>query len=556
MREHLTTRAFSALRWGYAGTATRALGGFASGIALARLLGPKPFGQVAAAMLVFGIAGQLADGGFSSAIVQSPQLDDRDVRFVFTFQLTTGAALTACCLLLAHAVGAALRDPLVGDVLRVTALVFLIQAFGQSSAALLKRRLAFRALQTAQVVSSLTGYGLVGIAAAILGAGVWSLVAAQLAQSLTYSAVVFAQARHSLVPCWSRSGLRLARFGMKVTGANILNWSISNFDNAFVGRAFGSTALGLYSRAFNTVGTPADAVVSTWQQVLFASCSRLGDRTDRTKFQRAYLASMSAVALIIFPVFWSIAVCAPVVVAGLYGARWAEAAPLLRPLALAITLNAVMALAGPMLGAADQVRRELKAQALSLVVAVGAFSVCIRYSAVAVAWAVVGVYGFRFFAMTQPALRLLSLVWVDVLRVLRGPIIASCITTGAVWSAGRLAATYSLKPAWTLLALSLTGIITFSLLLLLAAARILSRELVLVLTQLSQSLPAKLSQWLEGISAKQVARSPLKPEASENEKRPEARASLFIATMLPPSGEKSTSWASGSTPDSTVEWQG
>ena len=539
MSESLTTRAFSALRWGYAGFATRALASFASGIVLARLLGPKPFGQVAAATLVFGLAVQLADGGFSAAIVQAPELDEADVRFAFTFQLAMGAALTAICALLAHAIGGALRDPLIEHVVRVTALVFLIQAFGQSSAALLKRRLAFRALQTAQVVSSVAGYALVGIAAALLGAGVWSLVAAQLAQSLTYSALVFVQARHSLVPRWSRPGLRLARFGMKVTGANILNWSISNFDNAFVGRAFGSTALGLYSRAFNTVSTPADAVVNTWQQVLFASCSRLRDRTKA--FQRAYLASLSAVSLITFPVFWSIAACAPAVVAGLYGARWAEAAPLLRPLALAITLNAVMAMAGPMLGAADQVKREVRAQALSLVVAIAVFSICIRYSAVALAWAVLGVYVFRFFANTQPTLRLLRLGWADVLRVLRGPIITGCIAASAVWSTGRLASIYSVKPVWTLLLLSLTGITTVFVLLLLAADHILPRELVLVLMQIPQLLPAKLAQRLEDINSRQAGRDTLRDmlqrEASENAARPTASASLFIATMLTPSGE-------------------
>jgi O-antigen/teichoic acid export membrane protein len=409
--------------------------------------------------------------------------------------------------------------------LRVMAFVFLIQAFGQSSAALLKRRLAFRAIQTAQVVSSVTGYALVGVTAALLGAGVWSLVAAQIAQSLTYSAMVFAQARHSLVPCWSQPSLRLARFGMNVTGANILNWSINSFDFVVVGRAFGSTALGLYSRAFNTVSAPEDAVVSIWQQVLFASCSRLGDRTKA--LQRAYLASVSAVSLITFPVFWSIAVCAPAVVAGLYGARWAEAAPLLRPLALAITGHAVMAMAGPMLGAADQVKREVKAQALSLIVAIATFSVCVTYNVVALAWGVLGVYVFRFFAITQPALRLLRLGWADVLRVLRGPIIASCITAGAVWSAGRLATIYSVKPAWALLGLSLTGITSISILLLLAADHILSRELVLVLTQISQSLPARLSQRLEGINAKQAA----------------------CGTVVNP-------YAAASAPDAVAGWQG
>jgi O-antigen/teichoic acid export membrane protein/glycosyltransferase involved in cell wall biosynthesis len=539
MPEHLTTRAFSALRWGYAGFATRALASFASGIVLARLLGPKPFGQVAAAMLVFGLAGLLADGGVSSALVQAPELDERDVRFAFTFQLVIGASLTAFCVGLAHAVGSAFGDPVVGEVVRVTGLVFLIQAFGQSSAGLLKRRLAFRGLQTAQVVSSVAGYAIVGIAAALLGAGVWSLVAAQFTQSLTYSVLVFVQARHSLVPCWSRPSWRLARFGIKVTGANILNWSISNFDNAFVGRAFGPTALGLYSRAFNTVSAPADAVVSTWQQVLFASCSRIGEQTKA--FQYAYLASVSAVALITFPVFWSVAVSAPVVVAGLYGADWAEAAPLLRPLALAITLNAVMALAGPMLGAADQVKREMRAQAVSLAVAIASFSVSIRYSAGALAWAVLGVYIFRFFAATQPTLRLLRLEWPDVLRTLRGPAIMSALTAGAVWSAGRMGSIYSIKPAWMLLWLSLTGISTVLVLLLLTADHILSRELVLVLRQTPKSLPAKVAQWLERINARQEGRESFREmllrEASESAAWPSAGASLFIATMMAPSGE-------------------
>src|SRR5580700_10993332 len=107
MPEHLTTRAFSALRWGYTGSATRAVTGFASGIVLARLLGPRPFGQVAAAMLVFGLANQLADGGFGSALVQASELDEADVRFAFTFQLAIGASLSVFCALLAHAVGAA-----------------------------------------------------------------------------------------------------------------------------------------------------------------------------------------------------------------------------------------------------------------------------------------------------------------------------------------------------------------------------------------------------------------------------------------------------------------
>jgi lipopolysaccharide exporter len=504
MSEHVVKRAFSALRWGYAGFAIRALTGFASGIILARLLGPKPFGQVAAVTLLFGLANQLADGGFSSALVQAPELDEAGIRFAFTCQLVIGATFTGACALLAPVIGAVLHDPIIQDVVRVTSLVFLIQAFGQSSAALLKRRLAFRALQTAQVTSSVMGYILIGIPAAACGAGVWSLVAAQITQTLTYAVMVFVQSGHSLIPGWSRSGSRLARFGVKVAGANILNWSISNFDNAFVARAFGSTALGLYSRAFNTVSTPTEAVVSTWQQVLFASCSRVGDRIDALK--RAYLASISAVSLVTFPIFWTVAACAPTVVCALYGQRWAEAAPLLTPLALAITLHAVMAMAGPMLASADQVKREVKTQGLSLIVAVAAFSFSIRYTTVALAWAVLGVYMFRFIVATQPALRMLGLGWGEVIRVLKGPIATGVMTAGAAWTVAHAATIHSVGPGPALAALIFTGLAIVPILLILGADRILSKELVLVTMQLSGSLPSRVSSRLETIRKKQAAR--------------------------------------------------
>ena len=187
MADHLTQRSFSALLWGYAGFLTRAVAGFVSGLVLARLLGPKPFGQVAAASLVCGFATLLADGGFNLAIVQAPQLEEADVRFAFTFQFLIGSVLTIFCMLIAPNVAGAFHDPTITNVLRFTSLLFTTQTFGQISTALLKRQMAFRRLQVAQIGSYLIGYVLVGIVMAMRGWGVWSLIAAQLVQSAGYS---------------------------------------------------------------------------------------------------------------------------------------------------------------------------------------------------------------------------------------------------------------------------------------------------------------------------------------------------------------------------------
>jgi O-antigen/teichoic acid export membrane protein len=289
-----------------------------------------------------------------------------------------------------------------------------------------------------------------------------------------------------------------------MTCANITNYGISNLDKLFVGHAFGSTALGLYSRAFNTVSPPTEAVVGTWQSVLFASSSRAGGKIE--KLQQGYLASVSVMSLVMCPVFWSVGACAPSVVAGLYGGRWNEAAPLLRPLALAMAFHALMSLAGPMLGAANQVKRELYAQGISLAIAVLVFAASIRYSAVWLSWGVFGVYAFRFWVLSRQALILLQLRWSSLLRASEGGIVLGGATAVAVWATDRVVSSYLWNPVAILVALFLVGSASSLILLVFASDRLLSRNLVQVLSQISGALPGAIARPLREIDRKQAER--------------------------------------------------
>jgi len=459
MEDSLTTSSLRAIRWNYAGFLTRSLAGLGVGIVLARLLGPKPFGQLGVAAIVFGLGNQFADAGFSSALVQAPELDERQIRFAFTMQVLIGCGMTGLTFVAAPFFGAIFRDDGVINVLRVVSLLFVLQGLGQTSTGLLKRRMDFRALQTAQVSSYLIGYGAVGVAAAYLGLGVWSLVAAQLIQPLLYSVHTYWYVRHSLRPCIHRSGLRLLRFGTQVTGANLINWTISNLDNVLVGRTFGSTSLGLYSRVFNLASNPVTGFVGTLQQVLFASCSRAGPSFDHIR--RAYLAALGGVALITMPLFWSLAACSRPVVVGLYGPRWAEAVPLFAAFSVAMPLFAVMAIAGPILGAADRVSQEIRTQAASLLVSGAVFAVAARVSLTSVAWAVVFAYGFRLWCASRPTLRLLCLRWRDVAGVMVGPVCAALFTAGCVFWASRTVFYDGVKPTFGLPAIAIIGVISF-----------------------------------------------------------------------------------------------
>jgi len=394
----LTQATVSGLKWNYAGIVAKQVCTFAIGIVLARLLGPAPFGIVAIAMLLCGFASLIADFGFSAALIQRKTLAEQDIRFAFTAQLLMAVLLTGATVATAPLFASIFRQPDAMPVIRVLSVVFVIQAVGQVSGALLKRELRFRDLQSAQIGSYLVAYCALGIPLAAAGWGVWSLVVAQVAQAAIRSAWQYARARHTVRFSLRPSDHGLSAFGGKVIAANIANWSITNVDNAFVARFFSTVDLGFYSRMYVLVMTPVEAVVTTLQQVLFPAYSRTHERDEAVN--ATYLASLSAVLLLVAPAALVVAAIPHTVVTGLLGYEWMPAVVLVVPLALAAPFHAAMAMAGPLLWGRDAVGRELTVQALAAVLAVGAFFGAAQYSLSLLAWAVGALYVIRSALMT------------------------------------------------------------------------------------------------------------------------------------------------------------
>lgn len=423
--------AIVALKWNYLGVAARTASGFIVGIVLARLLGPKPFGEVAVAWLVIGLGNLMADCGFGAALVQRKELIREDIQFVFTAQVGLGLLFTAIVATAAPLVASAFRQPAVTPVVRTLSIVFTLQAIGLTSQNLLKRELAFRKLQTAQVASYLAGYLALGIPLAYLGFGVWSLVFAQLAQTLLNSTLLYLMTRHPIHPRIVHSHRGLTSYGSKVIGVNLSNWVINNSDTAIVGRVFGAVDLGLYNRSMTLMTTPMNSIASALQNVLFPVYSRAQQKPDLLR--RGFLSSVAAIELCILPIFVTISVVPQTVIEGLYGLRWIAAVPLLVPLALAMPFHSLTAMSGPLLWGTDKVGRELRIQFGLIAVMLPALLVTSRVSLVAVAWAVLCIYALRAILMSRAALQVVSAHWSQLLRAILGAVLVTAIDAPLVW---------------------------------------------------------------------------------------------------------------------------
>ena len=393
LEQTLAQKSRRAFHWYYAGAVARIVLSFGTNILLARLLGPVPFGEMALVLIVVSVGNLVSNAGIPAALVQRPTLTKTDIRVAFTLQMLVGAAISLLVWSTAPAIAALFAHPILAPLLRTSAPVFLLQAFGSTASALLQRQHRARTLQTAFLLSYAIGFLGLAIPMALLGQGVWALIAAQLVQAGANSALLYSKVRHSIVPRLRSSSGGLLSFGAKVLVANLCSWGILNLDNALVGRFWGSFQLGLYSRAFSLAQTPADTVTSSVQQVLLPSVAQADER--RARLCDIHAAIFGFVLLLLGPVFASMAATPGLVIRGLYGEAWIAAAPLFRPLALAIPLHAAMAIAGPMLMARGRPQLETACQFISLLLAGAVYGWAVAYSVVWLSWAVLGVYLVR-----------------------------------------------------------------------------------------------------------------------------------------------------------------
>ena len=354
----LRSRALAAAKWGYMGAFGKLVIQLGAQIVIARILGPAEYGLFAIGAMVVGISNFFADAGIGALIVQRPQINDAFVRTIHTWQVVCGVVVSALVLLAAPWVAAFFSAPNAAPIIQALALVPLLQALGSCSSNLLRRELNFKPLQVAQVKGFFVGYVLVGVPAALLGAGVWSLVWAWLVQASVNTALVWRAAQPPKGWQWSAEGdgNSIWAFGRGAMTSNVFTWANTNVDKVIVGRAFPIEALGVYNAMTNLLMTAVSQVLSTLQSVLFSASSRQTETPEAR--QRTFLLILEAGCALLLPIFAAVACFPEEVLLSLYGAKWVDGIPLVAPIAIGVGLYGLAGTVTPFLWAKGDVGRE------------------------------------------------------------------------------------------------------------------------------------------------------------------------------------------------------
>lgn len=347
----------SAMGWAYAMDISSRVLGTAVTFILAALLGPEEFGLVALALVYVMFIDMLQRQGLSSAIVQRRSLDDDHLHSAFWMIATVSVTLTVGSVLLsgwwAGVNNTAQLQPVIiwlSALLPVNGLIVVQEA-------ILRRQMRFRPLAVRNTIASLVG-GLLGIAAAFAGLGVWALVVQQLSMATTKLGVLW------FVTDW-RPRLRFSRRHLKdllsfSTGSFLTSLGVfvnSRTDAMLVGIFFGPAPIGLY-RFAQRMMTQVSAISLAGPSMIAVALPALSERQhDRFAFTGRLRNLVHVAVVSSIPLFGILAAVAEPLLQ-LVGQQWLPAVWAIRFLCLVGSVEAVASLVQPVLQALGHPHRQ------------------------------------------------------------------------------------------------------------------------------------------------------------------------------------------------------
>lgn len=419
-----------AVRWTVIATIARQGLQVVGAIVLARMLGPDVYGVISLATLYTVIAALILDQGLAAALIQRPSLLKDLPGAVATLNLILAGVLAAATWLLAPFLETFFSAPPLSGVLRLLAVGLVLKAVVIVPRAVLTRNLNFKMIGKADIAGAIVGTT-AGIAAALLGAGAYSVVFLTVATDITAMLVIVLWAPFYPPNLHFRLLGPILPYSLRVFGTNVIAAFSRNTDNVLVGRYFGVAELSFYAMAYRVLAIPVQMIGQTSARFMFPLFA--GEAGSREALSRHLYRCTQVLAAVTIPIMVWVSCASEELVLLVLGPAWHTTAAILSIFALAGAREAIFYVTPSLMKATGHAALNLRFEIFSTLMQVSGIVIGLQFGLIGVAagYAIAGLLITPVLMLIQR--RLAGLGLLQQLKALTPPIVC-----GAAGAAGYL----------------------------------------------------------------------------------------------------------------------
>lgn len=301
---------------------------FVVSIILARLLSPDEYGLIGILTIFISVFNAIVDSGFTNALIRKQDARDTDYCTVFYTNLVLSLVLAVTLFFCAKPISVFFERPELVLLTQVMSSVVVINALAIVQRARTTKAIDFKTQTKITFISSITS-GIIGIAVAYMGYGVWALVCQQISNQLL--STIFFWIYNKWIPklmfSWT-SFKEMWAFGSKLLVSGLIDTVWKEIYQIVIGKCYSPAILGLYTRAKQFADLCSSNLTSVVQRVSYPVLSSI--QGDRARLKGAYQRVIKITMLPTFVLMLGMAACAESMIQVLIGEQWLECVPMLQ----------------------------------------------------------------------------------------------------------------------------------------------------------------------------------------------------------------------------------
>ena len=309
---------------------------FLVGIVLARMLSPDEYGLIGICLIFNSVLNGIVDSGFSNALIRKKDATDDDYNTMFITNMTISVVLYIMLFFSAPLVADFFNRNELTALIRVTGLVLFFNALSITQVTILTKRIDFKTKTKASLISAILS-GIVGIAMAYTGFGVWALVGQMLSKQLLYTLCLWV-----LNKWWPSLKFSVASFsymwgfGWKLLVSGLLNNIWIQLYQVVVGKFYSPATLGQYTRSSEYASIFSSNLTNIVQRVSYPVLSEIQD--DKERMVDGYRKVIKITMFVTAVCMISLGAVAEPLIYCLIGPQWHEAATYLPLICISMSL--------------------------------------------------------------------------------------------------------------------------------------------------------------------------------------------------------------------------